>query len=129
MEFLKLFIVALFVLFIGCGGYPSTPEEIAVNAIKAMANGDIEKLNNYFGVNDDMEEDTKAFVEKNLKSVVEIYSNMTKEKGGLKSVKVVEKIKKNEYEKIKILIKFADNSTKDISISIIEKNGKFFTRF
>lgn len=126
MEFLKLFIVALVVLFIGCGGYPSTPEEIAVNAIKASINGDVETLAKYFGIDEiTKNESDKTAMKGQLFQLASREQKRAEKMGGVKEIKVIETIDKGDVKRVKIKVTYANGEIKNNNVNLKQLKNKW----
>ena len=129
MKISKFFLTTLLMFFVACRG-PSSPEEIAVEALKASTKGDVEKLAKYFGIEKRAKDDSEKTAAKGkLSKVAAGTRNKAEKMGGLKEVKVLESSDEGEMKIVKVQMTFGNGENISENIKLEKIDGEWFIKF
>ena len=128
MKFTRLLLIAILTFFITCG--QDSPEDVALNAIKALISGNDKKLSEYFA----LDEVTKSQGEQSaIKSKLKETSQELQEKiannGGLKDILVLNSTDEDDGIVVEINMLFNNQKSEKSQVKLEKINGRWAVSF
>ena len=128
MKFTRLLLIAILTLFITCG--QDSPEDVALNAIKALISGNDKKLSEYFA----LDEVTKSQGEQSaIKSKLKETSQELQEKiaknGGLKDILVLNSTDEDDGIVVEINMLFNNQNSEKSQVKLEKIDGRWAVSF
>ena len=128
MKFTRLLLIAILTFFITCG--QDSPEDVALNAIKALISGNDKKLSEYFA----LDEVTKSQGEQSaIKSKLKETSQELQEKiaknGGLKDILVLNSTDKDDGIVVEINMLFNNQNREKSQVKLEKIDGRWAVSF
>ena len=128
MKFTRLLLIAILTFFITCG--QDSPEDVALNAIKALISGNDKKLSEYFA----LDEVTKSQGEQSaIKSKLNEISQELQEKiaknGGLKDILVLNSTDKDDGIVVEINMLFNNQKSEKSQVKLEKIDGRWAVSF
>ena len=128
MKFTRLLLIAILTFFITCG--QDSPEDVALNAIKALISGNDKKLSEYFA----LDEVTKSQGEQSaIKSKLNEISQELQEKiaknGGLKDILVLNSTDEDDGIVVEINMLFNNQNSEKSQVKLEKIDGRWAVSF
>ena len=128
MKFTRLLLIAILTFFITCG--QDSPEDVALNAIKALISGNAKKLSEYFA----LDEVTKSQGEQSaIKSKLKETSQELQEKiaknGGLKDILVLNSTDEDDGIVVEINMLFNNQNSEKSQVKLEKIDGRWAVSF
>ena len=128
MKFTRLLLIAILTFFITCG--QESPEDVALNAIKALISGNDKKLSEYFA----LDEVTKSQGEQSaIKSKLKETSQELQEKidknGGLKDILVLNSTDEDDGIVVEINMLFNNQKSEKSQVKLEKIDGRWAVSF
>ena len=128
MKFTRLLRIAILTFFITCG--QDSPEDVALNAIKALISGNDKKLSEYFA----LDEVTKSQGEQSaIKSKLKETSQELQEKiaknGGLKDILVLNSTDEDDGIVVEINMLFNNQNSEKSQVKLEKIDGRWAVSF
>ena len=128
MKFTRLLLIAILTFFITCG--QDSPEDVALNAIKALISGNDKKLSEYFA----LDEVTKSQGEQSaIKSKLKETSQELQEKiaknGGLKDILVLNSTDEDDGIVVEINMLFNSQKSEKSQVKLEKIDGRWAVSF
>ena len=128
MKFTRLLLIASLTFFITCG--QDSPEDVALNAIKALISGNDKKLSEYFA----LDEVTKSQGEQSaIKSKLKETSQELQEKiaknGGLKDILVLNSTDEDDGIVVEINMLFNNQNREKSQVKLEKIDGRWAVSF
>ena len=128
MKFTRLLLIAILTFFITCG--QDSPEDVALNAIKALISGNDKKISEYFA----LDEVTKSQGEQSaIKSKLKETSQELQEKiaknGGLKDILVLNSTDEDDGIVVEINMLFNNQKSEKSQVKLEKINGRWAVSF
>lgn len=128
MKFTILLLIAILTFFITCG--QDSPEDVALNAIKALISGNDKKLSEYFA----LDEITKSQGEQSaIKSKLKETSQELQEKiaknGGLKDILVLNSTDEDDGIVVEINMLFNNQKSEKSQVKLEKIDGRWAVSF
>lgn len=128
MKFTRLLLITILTFFITCG--QDSPEDVALNAIKALISGNDKKLSEYFA----LDEVTKSQGEQSaIKSKLKETSQELQEKiaknGGLKDILVLNSTDEDDGIVVEINMLFNNQNSEKSQVKLEKIDGRWAVSF
>ena len=126
MKFTRLLLIAILTFFITCG--KDSPEDVALNAIKALISGNAKKLREYF-VLDEVTQGEQNAIKSKLNEISQELQEKIAKNGGLKDILVLNSTDKDDGIVVEINMLFNNQKSEKSQVKLEKINGRWAVSF
>ena len=128
MKFTRLLLIAILTFFITCG--QDSPEDVALNAIKALISGNDKKLSEYFALDEiTKSQGEQSAIKNKLKETSQELQEKIANNGGLKDILVLNSIDEDDGIVVEINMLFNNQKSEKSQIKLEKINGRWAVSF
>ena len=128
MKFTRLLLIAILTFFITCG--QDSPEDVALNAIKALISGNDKKLSEYFALDEiTKSQGEQSAIKNKLKETSQELQEKIAKNGGLKDILVLNSTDEDDGIVVEINMLFNNQNSEKSQVKLEKIDGRWAVSF
>ena len=128
MKFTRLLLIAILTFFITCG--QDSPEDVALNAIKALISGNDKKLSEYFALDEvTKSQGEQSAIKRKLKETSQELKEKIAKNGGLKDILVLNSTDEDDGIVVEINMLFNNQNSEKSQVKLEKIDGRWAVSF
>ena len=128
MKFTRLLLIAILTFFITCG--QESPEDVALNAIKALISGNDKKLSEYFALDEvTKSQGEQSAIKNKLKETSQELQEKIAKNGGLKDILVLNSTDEDDGIVVEINMLFNNQNSEKSQVKLEKIDGRWAVSF
>ena len=128
MKFTRLLLIAILTFFITCG--QDSPEDVALNAIKALISGNDKKRSEYFALDEiTKSQGEQSAIKNKLKETSQELQEKIAKNGGLKDILVLNSTDEDDGIVVEINMLFNNQNSEKSQVKLEKIDGRWAVSF